>query len=404
MRLRSRIILGLNSGTSADGVDAAACEIVGRGDRMRVRLIGHVARRYRPDLRSRILAVMSPAQTRTEDICRLNAEVGQAFARTARAAVKQLGLARIDLIGSHGQTLCHLPPERTGGRTARRSTTGTLQIGEAAIIACQLGVPVVSQFRQADMAVGGQGAPLVPWTDCVLFRHAARNRVIQNIGGIANLTWLPAGATPDDVVAFDTGPGNMLIDAMVSRFTRGRETFDRGGRRARRGKVREDVLGQLMAHAYLDRRPPKSCGREQFGEPFTKALLARFRNKRICGDDWIATVTAFSAATMAAGYARFLRDHSRRLATIDEIILCGGGAKNATLCRSLQSNLAGDVQLASSAITTTDDYGIPAQAKECVSFAMLAAACVDRVPANLPQVTGAKRRVVLGQICTTVQA
>lgn len=401
MRRRSRIILGLNSGTSADGVDAAACEIVGRGDGMRVRLIGHVARRYRADLRSRILAAMSPARTRTEEICRLNTEVGHAFARTARAAVKRLGLARIDLIGSHGQTICHLPPRRGVGRPERRETTGTMQIGETAIIACELGVPVVSQFRQADMAAGGQGAPLVPWTDCVLFRHATRNRVIQNIGGIANLTWLPAGTTPDAVVAFDIGPGNMLIDAMVSHFTRGRETFDRGGRRAQRGSVRQDLLRRLLAHPYLAEKPPKSCGREQFGEAFAQALLAGFRNKRIPGNDWIATVTAFSAATMAAAYARLLRDRNARSAKIDEVVLCGGGAKNGTLCRALQSCLACDARIADATMTTTEAYGIPAQAKECVSFAMLAAACVDRVPANLPQVTGAKRRVILGQVCTT---
>jgi len=401
MRRRSRIILGLNSGTSADGVDAAACEIVGRGDRMQVRLIGHVARRYQTDLRRRILAVMSPAQTRTEDICRLNAEVGQAFARTAKAAARRLGLSRIDLIGSHGQTICHLPPRRGIRPPAQRQTVGTMQIGDAAIIACRLGVPVVSQFRQADMAVGGQGAPLVPWTDWVLFRHATRNRLIQNIGGIANLTWLPAAAGACDVRAFDTGPGNMLIDAMVSHFTRGRETFDKGGRRARRGTIRQDVLRHLMAHPYLAERPPKSCGREQFGEAFKRELLDRFRNKRIRGDDWIGTVTAFSAATMVAGFARLLRDRRGGPARIDEIVLCGGGAKNETLRRLLQSNLAGEARFTDAALTTTDAYGIPTQAKECVSFAMLAAACVDRVPANLPHVTGARRHVILGQICDT---
>ncbi len=401
MRRRSRIILGLNSGTSADGVDAAACEISGRGERMHVRLIGHVARRYRADLRRRLLAVMSPAQTRTEDICRLNIEVGRAFARTAKAAAKRLGLTRIDLIGSHGQTIYHLPPTRGIRRPARQSTVGTLQIGDAAIIACKLGVPVVSQFRQADMAVGGQGAPLVPWTDWVLFRHPTRGRVIQNIGGIANLTWLPAGARPEAVQAFDTGPGNMLIDAMVSHFTRDREAFDKGGRRARRGTVRQDVLRHLLAHPFLAKRPPKSCGREEFGEAFKKALLGRFRSKRIRGDDWIATVTAFSAATMAAAYPRLPHDRREWPAEIDEIILCGGGVRNETLRRSLESKLAGDARLSDAAMTTTDALGIPAQAKECVSFAMLAAACVDRVPANLPGVTGARRRVILGQLCAT---
>ena len=260
MGRKARIVLGLNSGTSADGVDAVACEISGRGLKMRVRVIGHLSRRYPAALRRRLLAAMAPADTRTEEICRLHTEVGQAFARAAMAAVDRFGLPRVDLTGSHGQTICHLPPKGgAGGGRGRRMTlasmprrpAGSLQVGDAAIIAASLGAPVVSGFRQADLAVGGQGAPLVPWTDYVLFRDARRNRIVQNLGGIANLTWLPAGCAVEDVMAFDTGPANMLIDGLVSHFSKGDRAYDRGGRLARRGKIREDLLATMLDHPYL---------------------------------------------------------------------------------------------------------------------------------------------------------
>ncbi len=459
MGQRTRIVLGLNSGTSADGVDAAACEISGQGERMRVRLIGHVQRAYAPELRSRLLAVMAPARTTTEEICRLNTAVGDAFAATAMALLKKLGLKRVDLVGSHGQTVCHLPPrvsmtsarvpllESTGTRKALREgsgtagETGTLQIGDAAIIAARLGAPVVSQFRQADMAVGGQGAPLVPWTDWVLFRHARRTRVVQNIGGIANLTWLPCGTgnrpmrgkaskprpcTADDVIAFDTGPGNMLIDALVSHFSGGRQTYDRGGTLARRGTVMDDVLAHVLAHPYLRRMPPKSCGREEFGAGYAAELLRRFGRRRRPAEDWIATATRVTAESIAAAYADLWHVHPtiesnrspgragrvgarpvprmRRDTAADalEIILCGGGAKNRTLRSMLAKAVEARLGFAPE-FSTTDDYGISTQAKECVSFAMLAVARVDGVAANLPGVTGARCRTVLGAVQDAVQ-
>ncbi|HPF39167.1 MAG TPA: anhydro-N-acetylmuramic acid kinase [Phycisphaerae bacterium] len=402
MKHETRLVLGLNSGTSVDGVDAVACRVRGRGAAMRVEYMGHVSRAYPAALRQRLMSVMAPAATTTEELCRLNTAVGEAFAATAALAIRRLDLKRVDLIGSHGQTICHLPPSR-GRQGNRGAETGTMQIGDAAIIAERIGVSVVSGFRQADMAAGGQGAPLVPWTDYTLFRDARRTRVIQNIGGIANMTWLPAGGAADDVIAFDCGPGNMLIDALVTHFTKGRESFDRSGRRAARGRVRDDVLRAMSAHPFLKRKWPRSCGREEFGVAFAQGLLKRFAPKRIPANDWIATATRFTAVCIATAYADVMKASARRGVgdRLAEVILCGGGHRNATLVRMLGEQLAAMELAAGARITSTDDYGIPAQAKEGLSFAMLAVARTDGAPANLPQVTGARQGVLLGNVCAS---
>lgn len=287
-----------------------------------------------------------------------------------------------------------LPP---GARIPSRTTAiGTLQIGDPAVIAARLRVPVVSHFRQADMAVGGQGAPLVPWTDHVLFRDTKKSRIIQNIGGIANLTWLPAGGDLADVVAFDTGPGNMVIDALVRHFSSGRRSCDAGGAGAARGTVRLRLLESWMDHPYFPLSPPKSCGREQFGESWVQSQMKRSA-QGLRQNDWLATATMLTARSIVEAYARFLAA-GRDTLPMDEIILCGGGTKNRTMMKMMRGMLkaASDRPIDWS---TTADYGIRTEEKECVSFAMLAAACVDRIPANLPRVTGARRRVVLGQIC-----
>lgn len=397
-----RIVIGLNSGTSADGVDAAACAITGRGLAMRVQLLGHMHRAYPEVLRRRLLAVMAPAATRTEELCRLEVEVGHAFADAGARLVRKLGLRRVDLIGSHGQTICHLPPlppkEKAGVRVRTKKVSATLQIGDASIIATRLNCPVVHHFRQADMAVGGQGAPLVPWTDYVLFGHSQKYRIIQNIGGIANLTYLPARGRPEDVRAFDTGPGGMVIDGLVRRFTSGQEPFDRGGVRARRGRPNPVIIRHLLKHPFLYRMFPKSCGREQFGDAWLAELVMRFARLRLSHDDWIATATFFTAFSIHMAYLTLSIATDRPYPPAEEIILCGGGDKNHTLVEYLRRcvTLNGRFPVRFSMM---DDHGIPSQAKESLSFAMLAAACLDRVPANLPQVTGARRRVVLGQIC-----
>ena len=397
-----RIVIGLNSGTSADGVDAAAVAIKGRGEAMKVRCLGHVARPYPKALRERILAIMAPAATRTEELAALDVEIGREFAATGAKLVKQLSLRKVDFIGSHGQTICHLPPGRAGAK--KDAVNATLQIGDAATIAAQLKTPVVSHFRQADMAVGGQGAPLVPWTDWILLRHPKRTRIIQNIGGIANLTYLSAGGGPDEVIAFDTGPGNMLIDAMVSHFSKGKETFDRNGNAAARGWLNQDhqILCHLLRHPFLKRQHPKSCGREEFGHGFMLRLLKRFATRKVSADCWIAMATQFTALSILLGQqgARHRAAFTYGDMSSVDVVLCGGGARNRTLVKNL-ADVIGDhcaSGLRPKVLATTADYGIPIDAKECVSFAVLAAARIDGVPANLPQVTGAKRRVVLGDV------
>jgi anhydro-N-acetylmuramic acid kinase len=359
---------------------------------MRVKLIGHLQQAYPPRLRRRLLEVMAPAATRTEELCALHAAVGDCFAETAARAVQELfgDRRRPEVIGSHGQTICHLPPRRAAG-TSRSFVGATLQIGDPARIARRTRVTTVADFRQADIAAAGQGAPLVPWTDHVLFTNAKRCRAIQNIGGIANVTYLPAAGRPDDVIAFDSGPGNMVIDEFVRHFTKGRRQFDDGGRRARRGRVVEPVLRAWVRHPFLRRRPPKTAGREEFGRTFVQQALRSADASTVRPDDWIATATALTAQSIADAYRRFLPTRGRQ-PVLDELIVTGGGARNATLLGMLADALP------AIAIQPIDEFGIPDAAKEAVSFAMLALACLDRVPANLPRVTGAQGPVILGAI------
>ncbi len=391
---RTRRILGLNSGTSADGVDAVVCEVSGRGEGMKVRLLGHQHRAYRPALRRRLLAAMAPAATRTEELCRLHREVGLVFAEAARAVVRRIGLRRIDLIGSHGQTICHLPP---GSGVTRGGPSATLQIGDAATIAHAVGSPVVSDFRSGDIAVGGQGAPLVPWTDWVLFHHARRTRIVQNIGGIANLTYLRAGGGPDRVIAFDTGPGMMVVDALVRHFSRGRKSFDAGGRTAASGQIDAKLALDMTPQEELIRIPPRSFGREEFGAAYVEQLLKKHARRGLPAADWLATATDATAAAIWLSYIMHL-PLKRRGPCVNEIILCGGGARNTTLVNMLKRYLSMDDRLAGARVCDIADYGISDAAKESVSFAMLAAARVDGVPVNLRRVTGARRRVLLGQV------
>ncbi len=404
MARKNRIVIGLNSGTSADGVDAVVCEIAGRGLGMGVRVLGQVHHDYPSALRRRVLGIMAPACTTTEELCRLESEIGDAFAEAALKAVKATGLKRVDLIGSHGQTICHLPPRTRKSGSSHRAT-GTLQIGDASRIAARIGCPVVHRFRQADMAVGGQGAPLVPWTDYVLFKDARRTRVIQNIGGIANLTFLPSGGGPDSVIAFDTGPGNMVIDALVRHFTKGRKHYDVDGQWAAKGAINEPALRAAMKNRFFAEPPPRSCGREDFGEAWTQSWVMSLARHRLKPEDLLRTATCLTAFTiimgcmMAEEMDAVRRKRGRPKAQpISEIIVCGGGVNNLTLLMGLEaaagSELSPDLR-----ISRMDDYGIASEAKEGASFAMLAAARIDGVPANLPQVTGARRRVLLGSIC-----
>jgi len=374
-------VAGLMSGTSADGVDAAVCDITSRG----VRVVAFHTRPYPAAVRRRLLDLFAGKGPGVEDLCHLNAVLGELFAEALvrLCEARGIGLESVDLVGSHGQTVCHLP---AGRRFRGRRVGSTLQIGEPSVIAERTGIATVADFRPRDVAAGGEGAPLVPYADWFLFRHATRTRTVQNIGGIANVTFLAAGGGVEDVVAFDTGPGNMVIDRLVSLATGGRRAFDASGRMAARGSVDGRLLSRLMRHPFVRRRPPKSTGREAFGAAFSDALWDRGRRAGLSAADVVATATAFTAESIAQAYRR----HLPRLP--DEVFLCGGGARNAALRESVAQALR------PARVALTDELGIDADAKEAVSFAVLARETVRGVAANVPAATGAGRPVVLGKL------
>jgi anhydro-N-acetylmuramic acid kinase len=358
-------VAGIMSGTSLDGIDVAVVDIAAR----RVHTVTHATTPYSGAMRRRILNVSS-----AREISRLNFELGELYARAVSAACERGGipLESVELIGCHGQTIYH------EGRGAKANT---LQIGEAAVIAERLGIPVVSDFRTRDIAAGGQGAPLVPFADFLLFAGARRNRVALNIGGIANITVLPRQATAEQIIAFDTGPGNMVIDQLVERLTSGKRRFDRDGEIAARGHVNEPLLRGLLKDSYYKRKPPKSAGREQYGAPLVEQLAA----SGLSMEDLIATATALTAATIAIGVTRFAGGTR-------EIVAAGGGIHN----RQLMAQLA--AFLPECRISTTNEYGIDADAKEAIAFAILAHRTWKRQTGNLPSATGARRAVILGKI------
>jgi anhydro-N-acetylmuramic acid kinase len=350
-------IAGIMSGTSLDGIDVAVIEYPP------VRTIGFQSTPYPAAVRAAILAV-SNTTTTTAAISRLNFQLADLYARAVARAVRRFG--PVSLIGCHGQTVYH------------EGRSNTLQLGEPAVLAERTGVPVVSNFRARDIAAGGQGAPLVPFLDALLFRHPKRTRVALNIGGIANITVVPPRG---DVVAFDTGPGNMVIDALAREHTKGKWNYDRAGDIARSGTVNRKLLDRLMRDPYYRRRPPKSAGREQYGAEF----VAMLKETRLPAPDLIATATVFTAASIAAGI---------RLCGVEsgDLIAAGGGTHNPVIMAHLSALLPGF------AISTTGDYGINADAKEAIAFAILAYQTWRRKPSNLPSATGARRAVILGSI------
>jgi len=380
-RKRTLRVAGLMSGTSADGVDAAVVRIGPRG----LKLLAFDTTPYPPALRERILALCEPHAGSVEEVCHLNFVIGELFASALLRLCDKHGIAptSIDLVGSHGQTVCHLPE---GRRFGRRRVASTLQIGEPSVIAERTGITTVADFRPRDIAAGGQGAPLVPYADLILFGRERVNRAIVNIGGIANVTWLPAGADASDVLAFDTGPGNMIIDGVVGLATNGKRRCDTGGRMAARGRLNELLLADMMTHPFLRKRPPKSTGREAFGAKFARAFYAAARRRRMGPDDIAATATAFTSRSISQAIGRFLP------AQADEVVFCGGGTKNKTLMKRLA------LDLAPAAVLTTDDLGIDADAKEAISFAILARETIRGLPGNIPSATGARKPAVLGKI------
>jgi anhydro-N-acetylmuramic acid kinase len=350
------------SGTSLDGIDVAIVDIRGRN----VETIGFTSTPYPAKVRAAILGV-SNCPTHTASISRLNFQLAELYARAVLAAVKRYG--PVQLIGCHGQTVFH------------EGRSNTLQLGEPAVLAERTGVPVVSNFRSRDIAAGGQGAPLVPFVDYLLFRHPRRTRVALNIGGIANITIIPPACAPENVTAFDTGPGNMVIDALAREFSAGKLNCDRGGKIAASGNVNRPLLDALLRDPYYRRKPPKSAGREQYGVEF----IARLRRSAAPLPDLIATATVLTAATIALAVQRFVIGPA-------DLIAAGGGTHNPQIMAHLAGFLPGV------GIATSTDHGIDADAKEAIAFAILAHETWRGKPSNLPSATGARKAVVLGSI------
>jgi len=381
------------SGTSMDGIDAALVRLAGPPDELRVRLLAFVTVPYPSRLRQQLLDLAGGKPTTAEAISHLNFLLGGLFAEAALKACRCGGVSPqwLSVIGSHGQTVFHQaratahphrPPLLGSGVATERAST--LQIAEPAVIAERTGAPVVADFRTADIAAGGQGAPLVPLVDYLLLRDARQGTVALNIGGIANVTLIPAGARPKDVVGFDTGPGNMVMDALVRRFTKGRKTYDSGGRLAARGKVLEPLLARALGLPFFKRQPPKSAGREQFGGRFVSRYFLRPRGAR--SSDLLRTAAELTARSIVDALRRF----ALSTANYDRLIVSGGGAHNGLLLRRLRELLP---QLR---LDLSDKFGLPVDAKEAIAFAVLADRTLHGLPGNLPSVTGAHRAVVLG--------
>jgi anhydro-N-acetylmuramic acid kinase len=386
MKTRAMIVAGIMSGTSADGIDVAVVRIAPGRLRPTLTLLAHEGFPYPVALRRAVLAAMNAASTSTAEMARLNWRLGLAYADAVAETAKKHKI-KLDLIGCHGQTLYHQPrAEAYLGRTF----ACTWQAGEAQAIAARMRVPVVSNFRPADMFADGQGAPLVPLLDYVLFADTKRGRVLQNIGGIANLTAIPAGAAADAVIAFDTGPGNMIIDWLAQELFGKR--FDRNGALAARGSVIEPVLAAALANPYFTLKPPRTAGREQFGREYAAAFLRLCQKQNSRDEDALATATAFTAESIARSYRRFVYARMKRRAV--DYIVSGGGARNRTLMSMLRTRL----EPLGCVLQTTAEFGLPAEAKEAAAFALLAWATWHRQPGNVPAATGAKRPVVLGQV------
>jgi anhydro-N-acetylmuramic acid kinase len=383
------VVAGVMSGTSADGVDVALCRIapgLHAVDTPRVKLIGHLATRYPKAVRAAVLRVMEGDALPAGELSRLNWRLGAIYADCVAKAAAKFGVT-VGLVGCHGQTVHH---EATAARFLGTGVRSTWQTGEAAVIAERLRCPVVSDFRPADLAAGGQGAPLVPMLDYCLFRSATRNRVLLNLGGIANMTVIPAGAGLKDVIAFDSGPANMVIDAVTQRELG--KPFDKDGGVAARGRCIDSVVETLAAERDFLKQPPKSCGREQFGAHFAQRLIEMCAAAGGGAEDAVATATRLTVTTVVEAYLRFCRGLLGSGPT--EVVVGGGGARNPSLMGLLRVYFHAH----GAKVIAADELGIPAQAKEAVAFALLAWLTWNGLPGNVPAATGATRPVVLGKV------
>jgi anhydro-N-acetylmuramic acid kinase len=386
----SNRIIGLMSGTSVDSIDAVLCEA---GEREPGKLGARVLEFYEhpitPGLRTRIFEAFADGDHSLSLSCSLNFEIGNAFADAAEKLIGISGVkpSSISAIASHGQTLYHIAPHMA--RDGQGRVASTLQVGEAAVIAERTGLRVVADFRVADMAAGGNGAPLVPFSDYHLFSQPGHGVIVHNIGGIANCTYLPASGNMADVIAFDTGPGNMMIDALVHHFYPD-ERYDRDGLHAARGRVLDELLSGWMETPYISAPPPKSTGRELFGVQFARRVIDE--HPGYTPDDLVATATAFTARSLAVN----LRDHILPRGPIHNLLLAGGGALNPTLVAGITRELSAISP--TTAVGQLDETGISSKARECVAFAMLGYARLHNICGNVPSATGAKHPALLGKI------
>jgi len=375
------IVAGVMSGTSADGINVALVRL--NGSPPRLKLLGHAEYPYPKPVRRAVLAAMNATRASVADLARLNFLLGDLYADAVIATQRRFRL-NAQLAGCHGQTLYH---QGDPSRFLGRKLAVTWQTGEGAVMAARLGVPVVSDFRPADMAAGGKGAPLVPFLDFLLYRDRQAGRIVQNIGGIANLTAIPADARASEVVAFDTGPGNMLMDALTERFFR--RPYDHDGRLASAGTVLPKVVREILRQPFFRRKPPRTAGREEFGREFARDFL------RQCGrampHDVIATAAALTTASIADALRRFVLrpGHSYR-----DFIISGGGASNPTL----MAMLANELRPLGLQLHTSDEFGLASEAKEAAAFALLAYETWNRRASNVPSATGARRGAILGKI------
>jgi anhydro-N-acetylmuramic acid kinase len=375
------------SGTSADAIDVALARISSAQPRLNAKLLNHTAIDFPPQLRKEILRVAEQQPISAGDFSQLNFRLGEAFAEAALAACRRFRLSprKIALIGSHGQTIFHQgqPVPYFG-----RNIASTLQIGEPAIIAARTGITTIADFRPADIAQGGQGAPLVPYADYLLYRHEKIGRVSLNLGGIANITVIPANAKPSQVLAFDTGPANMLIDALVAHFTHNRQRYDKDAHLAQKGRALPALLDELMRDPYLKLPPPKSTGREYYGHAYLERLLRLGRRHKAKPNDLIRAATIFTALSIVDALNRFVLPKTK----IHQLVVSGGGARNPLILAQVAAALP---QIE---IVRSPQLGVPEDAKEAFAFAILAYETFHGRPSNLPSATGARRPAILGKI------
>ena len=381
------LVLGMMSGTSADGIDIALARVSGGPPNLNAQLLGHTSVKFPPALRREILRIAEQQAITAGALSQLNFRLGEIFAEAALAACRRfrVSAARVNLIGSHGQTIFHQgqPVKYLGQPTA-----STLQIGEPAVIAARTGITTIADFRPADIALGGQGAPLVPYADYLLYRHPRLGRISLNLGGIANITVIPGAARPSQIVAFDTGPANMLIDALVSHFSHGRRRFDRDAQLAAQGRSIPALLDELLRDPYLKIAPPKSTGREYYGRRYLQKVLTLGRKHRAKPNDLVRAATTFAALSVVDAIHRFVLPKTK----IHQLIVSGGGARNPLIVAQLSAALSGIEIFPSSALGVLED------AKEAYAFALLAYETWHRRASNLPSATGAHAPAILGKI------